>query len=123
MNKIALSQWTRTRITLIHRRPLSLGCSLSFHQDKGQPKSRFGFSLSSGETQKSHSQFESYYADVKNRFNSVDKDTKYSIGNMSEKLYTSLVPKSYSKQHNLFTKTVNKTYFRVKKSSLVSTFR
>jgi len=79
MNKIALSQWTRTRITLIHRRPLSLGCSLSFHQDKGQPKSRFGFSLSSGETQKSHSQFESYYADVKNRFNSVDKDTKYSI--------------------------------------------
>merc|ERR1712235_222847 len=79
MNKIALSQWTRTRITLIHRRPLSLGCSLSFHQDKGQPISRFGFSLSSGETQKSHSQFESYYADVKNRFNSVDKDTKYSI--------------------------------------------
>ena len=56
---------------------------MAFHQDKKQSKSRFGFPSLSGESEKSHSQFESYYGDVKNRFNSVDKDAKYSIGNMS----------------------------------------
>ena len=68
-----------TRQLTQHRRTLSLGSRLQFHQDDlSRPKSKLASatSFSSNQTDR---EFDSYYRDVQNRFANVDNNSKYSI--------------------------------------------
>ena len=85
MNRLTLPIWTNTRLRLVSR-PLSLGCSRSFHQkDVNQPRSTIsGYKMFGSRTSDAEDKFEPFYErEVKSLFK-VDPTVSRTIGMVTE---------------------------------------